>query len=119
MLPKLLGETTKREQPDLIDAVRGLIEANSPEGIAADLRALRNRPDRTADLASIACPTLVVAGGEDAIIPMADTEILQHGIAGAALVVLPGVGHLSNLEDAMGFNRALDQWLKKTSEAIS
>ena len=115
MLPKLLGETTKREQPDLIDAVRGLIEANSVEGISAGLRALKTRPDRTSELGSIACPTLIVAGDEDAIIPMADTAVMHRGIAGADLVVLPRVGHLSSLEDPLGFNRALE---KMTSEVF-
>jgi pimeloyl-ACP methyl ester carboxylesterase len=34
MLPKLLGETTKREQPEVVDAVRRLIVANTTPGPA-------------------------------------------------------------------------------------
>jgi pimeloyl-ACP methyl ester carboxylesterase len=40
MLPKLLGETSRREQPDLEQAVRALIEANGTEAIVAALRAM-------------------------------------------------------------------------------
>jgi pimeloyl-ACP methyl ester carboxylesterase len=108
MLPKLLGATTRREQPDLEDALRGLIECNSADGVAAALGAMRDRTDSTASLASIACPVTVIGGGEDAVVPREETEAMHAAIPGARLVVLPRAGHLSNLEDAAGFRRALE-----------
>jgi pimeloyl-ACP methyl ester carboxylesterase len=107
MLPKLLGETTWREQPDLAQAVGQMIRANTSEAIAAALSALRDRPDSTPLLPSIDCPTLVIAGDEDALIPRADAEAMHTGIKGARLVMLPRVGHLGNLEDPPGFTDAL------------
>jgi 3-oxoadipate enol-lactonase len=107
MLPKLLGETTRREQPDLVETVGQMIRANTPEAIAAALTALRDRPDRMGLLASIACPTLIIAGDEDALIPRADAEAMHAGIAGSRLVMLPRVGHLGNLEAPSVFNEAL------------
>jgi len=89
MLPKLLGETTWREQPDLAQAIGHMIRANTSEAIAAALTALRDRPDSTSLLPSIDCPTLVIAGKEDALIPRADTEAMHTGIKGARLVMLP------------------------------
>lgn len=100
MVPKLLGKTTQAEQPDLADAVRALIIANTPEAIANGIVALRDRPDSTPLLPAIACPTLVVTGDEDALIPMAEAESMHRAIPGARLQVLPKVGHLSNLEGA-------------------
>jgi pimeloyl-ACP methyl ester carboxylesterase len=41
----------------------------SPEGVSAGIRALRDRPDRRAELATIRCPTLVIVGTEDKISP--------------------------------------------------
>jgi 3-oxoadipate enol-lactonase len=111
MAPKLLGETTRREQPDLGDAVRRLILVNGREGVAAALGAIRDRADSTPLLASIAVPTLILHGDEDTVIPVDETHAMHRGIAGSALVVLPRVGHLANLEDAPGWNRALDQFL--------
>ncbi len=70
MLPKLLGETTRREQPDLVEALGRLIEANSTEAIVAAIGALRDRPDSPPLLATIQCPTVIVAGDEDAAIPV-------------------------------------------------
>jgi pimeloyl-ACP methyl ester carboxylesterase len=107
MVPKLLGETTKREQPDLADAVTRLIEANGASGIAAGIRALRDRPDASLQLASITCPTLIVCGDEDALTPPSDSEAMHRAIAGSRLVIIPRSGHLSNLENAPAFNGAL------------
>ena len=112
MVPKLLGATTRSNQPDLEDAVRRLIIVNSVEGIATALGALRTRPDSTPLLPSISCPTLVIHGDEDAIIPVAEAEAMQRAIPGASLAVLPRVGHLSNLEDPPGWGRAMETALQ-------
>jgi pimeloyl-ACP methyl ester carboxylesterase len=111
MLPKLLGETTKQHQPDLVQAVRRLILMNSVEGIAAGLGALRDRPDSTPLLSTIDFPTLIVAGAEDTIIPVPEIEAMHRAIPGSSFVVLPRAGHLSNLEDTFGWRKALDAWL--------
>jgi 3-oxoadipate enol-lactonase len=107
MLPKLLGPTSRRDQPDLEDAVRRLIEVNTTAAIAAALEALKTRPDATPLLASITCPTLIICGEEDALTPMADSEAMHQAIPGSRLVRLAGAGHLSNLENPLGFNAAL------------
>jgi pimeloyl-ACP methyl ester carboxylesterase len=103
MVPKLLGATTRSEQPDLVDVVTHLIEMNPPEALVAALRALRDRPDSTPLLPSIACSTTIVVGEEDTIIPMADVEAMKAAIPNARLVILPRVGHLSNLEAPAAF----------------
>ena len=113
MLPKLLGNTTTREQPDLQDAVRRLILVNSAEGIVTALGALKTRPDSTPLLPAITCPTLVITGAEDAIIPVADAESMHAAIPGSELIVLPRVGHLGNLEDPPAWGRALEATLNK------
>ena len=111
MLPRLLAETTRQVQPDLIEAVRRLIMMNSTEGIATALGALRDRPDSTPLLAAIEVPTLIIAGDEDAIIPVAEAQAMHNAIPGSSLVVLPRAGHLSNLEEPFGWRTALDHWL--------
>jgi len=103
MVPKLLGATTRSQQPDLVDVVTHLIEMNSKEALIAAVRALKERPDSTPMLASIACPTTIVAGEEDTIIPMSDVEAMKSAIPKARLVLLPRVGHLSNLEAPAAF----------------
>jgi pimeloyl-ACP methyl ester carboxylesterase len=107
MVPTLLGATTRAEQPDLADAVTTMIRANTPDAIGAAIRAMRDRPDATVQLGSLACPTTIVAGEEDTVIPVAEAEAMHRAIAGSTLVRLRGVGHLSNLEDPRAFNAAL------------
>lgn len=109
MVPKLLGATTLRQQPDLADAVRRLIVVNSAEGVAAGLGALKTRPDMLPRLGEIDCPTLIITGDEDAIISVAEAGAMHAGIRGSALMVLPRVGHLANLEEPVGWGRALSK----------
>ena len=111
MLPKLIGETTKAEQPELGDAVRLLIEMNRPEAIGGAIDALKSRPDRADALSHFTAPALVVCGEEDAITPVADSEAMARTIPGARLAVIPRAGHLSNLEQPAAFNAALHAFL--------
>ena len=46
----------------------------------------------------ITCPTLVVRGGADALVPAAHAEAYAAEIPGAQLVVIEGAGHLLPLE---------------------
>jgi pimeloyl-ACP methyl ester carboxylesterase len=113
LLPKLLGETTHRERPQVLADARRLMEANHPDAIAAALHALMTRPDSTPDLPRISCPALVIVGQEDVVTPAADAELLAHSIPRAELVVLPRVGHLSNLEAPDWFSSALARFLSR------
>jgi pimeloyl-ACP methyl ester carboxylesterase len=112
MLPRLLGATSRADQPDLEDAVRRLIVVNSTEGIVAALEALKTRPDSTPLLDTISCPALVIAGEEDVIIPVTEAEAMHQAIRGSLLVVLPKAGHLSNLEVPSLWSGALEKHLR-------
>jgi len=112
MLPKLLGATTHRDQPDLEIAVRRLIEVNRTASIAGAIGALKSRPDRTETLAALRVPSLIICGDEDALTPVADSEAMAATMTGATLTVIPRCGHLSNLEQPLAFNAALQQFLR-------
>jgi len=81
LIQGLLGETTTSEQPDLVEVVRHLIEASSPEGLAAGIRALGD-------------------GAEP--LPRHETP---------CVVLLPHAGPLVNLEAPLAFNAALETFL--------
>ena len=51
------------------------------------------------DLAATACPTIVVHGAEDRLVPIVHSEHTASLIPGAELRVLPGVGHLSLIDE--------------------
>jgi 3-oxoadipate enol-lactonase len=111
MIPKLVGEETRREHPDIVARVRELIVANSAEAIAGAITALMTRPDSTALLANIHCPTLIVVGEADAITPPALSKGMAQAIGGSQLEVIPQAGHLANLEQPAQFNQALARFL--------
>jgi 3-oxoadipate enol-lactonase len=90
--------------------VRGLGK-QSREGVSAGIRALRDRPDRRAELAAIGCPTLVIVGTEDKISPPAEMADLARAIPGARLVEIAGAGHLSNLEKPSEFSAAIAHFI--------
>nr|WP_129338480.1 alpha/beta fold hydrolase [Cellulomonas endophytica] len=101
MADDLLGPTTRRERPDLVDQVRRWIGDQPATGVAWAQRAMAARPDRTAALAAFGGPVLVLRGDEDAlsgpdaaghlVAAVADRRRVEHG-------VVPGAGHLSALE---------------------
>jgi len=111
MIPKLLGATTQATRPDLVARVRALALSSPPEAIAGALRALMTRPDSTPLLRTIHCPTLIVVGEEDTLTPPALSEEMHGAISGSELVVIPGAGHLSSLEQPEAFNSALARFL--------
>ena len=110
-LPKLVGETTKKENPELIEKLRDVIVKTSQRGIADALAGLAARADSTPLLREIRVPTLIVCGEEDTITPVSDSEAMQKAIAGAKLKVIPKAGHLSNMERPEAFNEALMSFL--------
>jgi 3-oxoadipate enol-lactonase len=111
MLPKLLGETTRRDRPDVVRQVREMIERQRGEGIAAAVDVLMSRPDSTPVLAGIEVPTLVIVGKEDVLTPPAEMEKMAGAIKGARFVEIEAAGHLANLEAPDDFNREVAGWL--------
>jgi 3-oxoadipate enol-lactonase len=112
MLPKLLGETSRRSSPHLEPLVRGMILANSVEGIDGAIQAMKNRPDATSLLPSVQCPALVITGAEDTLIPQAEAEAMTKLLPRAQLVTIPAAGHMSNLEAPDEFSGVLRGFLQ-------
>jgi len=112
-LPALLGQTTLRERPGVVEAVRGMIAGGDPEGVARALEAMRARPDSTPHLGKIRVPVLALVGEEDTLTPVAESRRIAEGVPDARLVVVPEAGHLSNLEAPAPFREALVSFLAR------
>ncbi len=67
--------------------------------------------DLSARLSAITCPVLVIAGEDDRVIPLAQSEQLLMQIHHARLRRIRGAAHLSNIEQAEEFNQALRGFL--------
>jgi len=111
MLPKLFAGETRERRPDLVEAMRTVMLANKPEGIAAALRGLAQRPDVTDLLPELEVASLVIVGEHDAISSPEEMEGIAESMPNAAWVVVPHAGHLSPLENPDVFNEALTQYI--------
>lgn len=98
MLGKVLGETTRRSRLDRVDAARAMMSRMTVNGIVAALHGLASRPDSTATLTSINVPTLVLAGEEDTLAPVAEAQLMQKEIRGSRLEIVPKAGHYAAFE---------------------
>lgn len=84
--------------------------------LIAGIEALRDRPDRTAQLAALRCPTLVVRGAGDQVTPVEAMQVLADGIGGARFVTLPGAGHLSHVEAPGPFLEAVGPFVTQSMQ---
>ena len=66
---------------------------NHPDGTLRQLAAVLASPDRTAGLAGVTAPTLVVHGSADPLITLPGGEATAAAVPGAALWVVEGMGH--------------------------
>jgi pimeloyl-ACP methyl ester carboxylesterase len=111
-IPRLLGETTRRNRPDLVERTRRMMTKMTVHGIAAVQRGMAARPDSTPTLPTIAVPTLVVCGDEDALATPAEMLAMQHQIPGSTFYVIPQAGHYSVFERSEDATRILRQFFE-------
>lgn len=111
VLDKMISPHNVVALPDVADHVLRMMRGTSPEGAAAALRGRAERPDYVDSLARATVPALVVVGEEDEYTPVAVAEKMHSIIHGSTLAVIPGAGHLPNLERPEEFNDALERFL--------
>lgn len=107
----VLGASTLGRRSELVGAVRKMIRASGALGICGAQLAMAARTDTTGVLGRIRVPTLLLFGEEDALTPPAVGEAMARRIRGAELRIVPGAGHLSNLENAEAFTEELCRFL--------
>jgi pimeloyl-ACP methyl ester carboxylesterase len=70
-------------------------------------------PPALARLGEVRCPTLVIVGERDIPDFRAIADALEERIAGAEKVVIPGAGHMANMEAPRQVNEAVERFLSK------
>ena len=91
LLPQLI-HPDRLEEPALVDPIMA-------------------RPDRMDLLPAIRCPTLVMVGRQDALIPLARSAEMAEAIPGARLAVIEECGHLPTMERPQAATALLRDWL--------
>jgi 3-oxoadipate enol-lactonase len=115
MLPKMLAEATKQKKPEVVSNARSIMDSQPPLAIEHALAAMRDRPDVTKDLPSIAVPTLIVVGEQDAITPLGVAESMNKAIRNPTQTVIRAAGHLSPIEQPEDVTTALRRFAETVS----
>jgi pimeloyl-ACP methyl ester carboxylesterase len=102
-LPGLLTENAPQE---LLDEVAEVMSDFHPPGYRAMAQALGEVDTRDL-LPRIRVPTLLLWGKADKRAPLSVAQQLRNAIPDAKLVVIPGAGHESNVEQPARFNAAV------------
>jgi 3-oxoadipate enol-lactonase len=105
-LGRWFTEPYRRTRKDIMERIARDIVATPVEGFAGCCAAIA-KVDVLDRLHEIQCPTLVIVGEEDHGTPPEAAKLIQANIPGAELVIIPSAAHLSNIEQADAFNRAL------------
>jgi pimeloyl-ACP methyl ester carboxylesterase len=99
--------------PEVIRLVRSIMLDVRPAGTLSMLTAFAEADLRPV-LPTIAVPTLLLYGTEDVRSPRAVSDALHAAIPHSDLVLLPGVGHLCNLEAPEAFDAEVRRFLRST-----
>ena len=70
----------------------------------------------TQRLGEIYCPTLIISGENDRTVAPPHREVLQRGIAGSELVVIPGSTHATPIDQPQLFNATVLKFLASVSD---
>jgi 3-oxoadipate enol-lactonase len=98
------------QQLEVVEPVRAMIRGTKPQGYIGCCHAIKAL-DLTDRLTALSVPTLIIVGEDDPGTPVSAARAIHERIAGSELVVLKSASHLSNLEQADAFNRAMTAFL--------
>ena len=104
--PRRLGDKA------LVSTVQSMMAGSGVDNFVRQQNAIISRRDMRDDLASISCPTLIIAGDADAVTPPKLSREMADLLPNAVLEIIPECGHLSTLERPDAVNLLLAQWLE-------
>jgi pimeloyl-ACP methyl ester carboxylesterase len=110
LLPTMLAPSSP---PDVIEGFARALASFHPAGLRAMARACTE--DLTDVVPTIRLPTLLIYGEKDTRAPAGVAAALHEAIADSELVVLPGAGHVCNIDAAEPFNATLRRFLSEHS----
>lgn len=110
--PQLLVGPTRTDAPAATTTLEDIIAEASVQGAQAGAETLAIRPDYTAQLASIAVPTLVIEGVYDPVYGLEVAKALSQQIPNATLALLPNGSHAAIYERPNEANAAILGWAR-------
>ncbi|MFV0387193.1 MAG: alpha/beta fold hydrolase [Pyrinomonadaceae bacterium] len=112
MLPNLVSENTRRENPLLYENLKQGFEEVDAQAAIAGLNAIIDRADHSAMLETILVKTLFIFGANDMVTPIQTARNMADSTPNSELNLIADVGHLSALEAPQEFNNKVLQFLE-------
>jgi len=103
---------SKNAGAELREQSAKIMRQTQPSVIAGDFLAC-DRFDVRERLDEIVCPTLIVAGENDKMTPVALSQELAKRIPRSELVIVPGGSHMTMLEDSEMVVAAIEDWTER------
>ena len=116
ILRLMFGESTRREQPDLVEEWRHRFAAVDVPSTLTALVGLTGRDSILDRLADIRVPSLVLVGEEDASLPVPISRRIHDALPNSQFIAIPKAGHLSALEQPELVNEAIRRFLMQGAE---
>jgi 3-oxoadipate enol-lactonase len=110
-LPRLFAPQTLVARRGAVEAAYAIARGNSPGGIAASLRGMALRAPSEDIAGDLDVPMLMVAGGRDQVLPIAEARADAAKFARGRLEVCEESGHLPTIEESSRVADLLEAWL--------
>ncbi len=110
-LPPMMGKQGLADQA-LVARLETMISHSTPETFAGQIKALVERPDAEAALATVTVPTLLLSATEDQWSPPAQHEHMLTMVPHAKLVIVQNAGHMAPVEQPEAVVAAMREWLQ-------
>jgi aminoacrylate hydrolase len=102
----------------VMDLERRALATAAPADVLAQRLDMTLTHDRSAELARIASPSLIIGTRDDATVPFYQSEDLHAAIAGSRLVIIEEGGHYSYRRHWQEWNRIVDAFLRETEGRV-
>ena len=110
ILTDLMLHPDHARNPAMRTAVLDMARTVGKTGFLRQVKSQLGRPDSTADLSNITCPTLLITGREDKLCSVELHQEMARLIPGATLEIIEQCGHLSTLEQPDAVNQCIRNW---------
>jgi pimeloyl-ACP methyl ester carboxylesterase len=117
-LPVLFEPQVAAERPELVARTAATIARTDPRGAAAMLRGMAARVDSRDLLAEMEPPVALLAGRDDALVPLEELEAAAAALPDATLEVLPH-GHMLPAEAPGPVTDALARLMARATAVVS
>lgn len=117
-VPRLFAPSLLENRSPLVDRARTIARENSVKGATAMLRGMAQRVDAYDIAEELGMPVLVVAGGADQVVPVAEAEQMRRAFPQADLRTIGRAGHVPMLEDPGALNEALSTFLRASGTGL-